>query len=167
MHHQKIMRNEEICNPKLLLQILEHVDDLSLYGHIQCRDRFIAHYELGVHSQCTRNSYALPLASRELMGIAARMLRIESYVLHELEDLLTTLALGRIQPMHIQRLTNDVLHRHTRVQGGIRVLEDHLHVAPHLGKVLLRDKLAIEKDLSGSRLVQMKQRTSNSGLSAA
>src|SRR3989304_4407058 len=55
------------------------------------------------------------------------------------------------------RLGDDGADRHTRVQGGVRVLEDHLHAAAHapdIARVHARQVLTLEGDLAGGGLVE-------------
>ena len=63
LYDQQIMCDEEVCNAQLVLQILEHVDDLRLNGYVQCGDRLVADYELGIHGECPGYAYTLALAA--------------------------------------------------------------------------------------------------------
>ena len=53
--------------------------------------------------------------------------------------------------MNAQRLGDDVAHPPARIERGIGVLEDHLHLAPQrpqLAQRLVRDVLALEAKLA-------------------
>jgi hypothetical protein len=41
-HHREVMRDEEIGDAKLFLDIIEKVDDLGLDGNVQSRNRLVA-----------------------------------------------------------------------------------------------------------------------------
>jgi len=64
------------------------------------------------------------------VGVAPGKVRVHLHQVEQLGDsLVDLLAAGRAE--RHQRLADNVTHRHARVQTGIRVLEDHLHLAPH------------------------------------
>ena len=48
LHHREIVRDEDIGEVILLLQILEEVYDLRLYGDVERGDGFVADDELGL-----------------------------------------------------------------------------------------------------------------------
>src|SRR6202040_3596544 len=63
-----------------------------------------------------------------------------------------------------------VADRHARVERGIRVLKDHLYLAPQCtdgDAVWDADRIAVEHQLSGIRLDQMQQQPGEGGLTAA
>src|ERR687898_2096557 len=69
--------------------------------------------------------------------------------------------------MYVYTLGNDVADDHARVQGGLGVLEDHLHLAvERLALIALRlvDVLALEEHLAASRLVEPDQHPSRGRL---
>src|SRR5678816_3945501 len=60
--------------------------------------------------------------------------------------------------------------RHARIERGVWVLEDDLHLAPQrleLGGRRVREVLAGEADLAGGRLLETQDEPANGGLSAA
>ena len=61
-------------------------------------------------------AFALTLTAAELMRITGRMLRVQSYQFHQLQDTVTSLPFSGIQLMYIQRLSDDILDCHTWVQ---------------------------------------------------
>src|SRR5258708_33743195 len=72
--------------------------------------------------------------------------------------------------MHLERLTDDVSDRHARVQRRVRVLEDHLHPAAHVGHLLaaeLGELDAVELHLAGGRIVELEDRAAGRGFTAA
>ncbi len=73
--------------------------------------------------------HPLPLSAGELVRVAIDVLGIEP---HDLEHLLAALLalLARPHPVDDQRLGHDLAEGHPRVERGIRVLEDELHVPP-------------------------------------
>src|ERR1700716_728842 len=72
--------------------------------------------------------------------------------------------------MDLERFADDVADGHTRIQRGVRVLEDHLHAAAHLPHVFatkLRELDAVELHLTRSRLVQLEDRAAGRRLAAS
>ncbi len=96
------------------------------------------------------------------------MLGVEAHAVHQLEDALLALFLAAVQVVHVKRLTDDVGHRHARVERRVRVLEDHGGFGAVLAQVLLgADGLAVVDDLAVGGLVEVQDRTANGGLAAA
>ena len=127
------------------------------------------------------------------MRVAHGVLGVEADELHQLHDALAALLLVFAQLMHVERFADDVLDRHARVERGVRVLEDHLHllaVGQHVNLDLLAqdglavgvhleaavfvillaavvDDLAVKDDAAAGGLVQLQQRAADRGLAAA
>ena len=60
-HHRQIVRDEQIRDLPLLLQIIEQIQNLRLDRNIERRNRFIADDEIGRKRKRTGNADALPL----------------------------------------------------------------------------------------------------------
>src|SRR5450756_194018 len=92
------------------------------------------------------------------MRVALFIFRAQAYSLHHGGDGLSALLAGT-DAMHIQGFLNDVTHRHTWVEGTIRVLEHDLHVSTE-GAHLVRSKgcdvLPFVDILPADRLQQLK-----------
>jgi len=99
--------------------------------------------------------------------VAARVVGVEADEQHQFLDALAALGLRAEQPVDVERLADDVGDGHARVQGRIRVLEHHLHVAPVQVDVLTVDRVPVEEHLAGGRRVQVDQRAADGRLSAA
>ena len=66
----EVVRDEEVRDAELVLQIHEQVDDLRLDRDVERADRLVAHDELGLHGERARDADALPLAAGELVRVA-------------------------------------------------------------------------------------------------
>ena len=111
------------------LQLLQKVDDLALNGHVQGGHALVADHELGLHRQRAGNADALPLAAGKLVGIAVEHVFLQAALFHRFHDVGAQLGRAVLEEvMRHQALFNDLAHREARVQAGIRVLEDDLHV---------------------------------------
>ena len=168
-HDSQVMRDEQIGEAELPLERAQQVDHLGAYRHVERRHRLVADQQLGVDRQRAGDADALALAAGELVRIAPRVLRSEPDHVQELRDPPRALASLR-QSVDGQRLADHLLHRHARIQGGIRVLEDHLHLAPQRPQVLgigAGHVPALEQDLTPGRLQQAQQQAPDGGLAGA
>ena len=68
----EVVRDEEIRQVEVALQVLEQVDDLRLDRDVERRDGLVAHDEVGVERERAREPDPLPLAARELVRIPVR-----------------------------------------------------------------------------------------------
>ena len=103
------------------------------------------------------------------MGVAIDEVRVQADDAQQLLDAL--LAGGAVaEAMDGQRLTDDVAHGHARVQRGVGVLEDHLHVTArlaHVGAAHLRQFAVGKLDGAGRRLFQLEDGAPGGGLATA
>ena len=77
---------------------------------------------------------------------------------------------ARVLAVDAQRLADDVVHRHPRIQRRIRILEDDLHLAAHvahLTPVQMGDVPPVEDDRPGGRLDELDQRPGERRLATA
>ncbi len=149
-HHRQVVRDEQIGEVELALQVLQQVDDLRLDGDVQGRNRFVANDEGRVDRQRPRDPDALPLAARKLMRVPVGEVRVEPHQTQQLLDASVAVA-RRPHPVVVQGLLDDVAHRHAGIQRSERVLEDHLHLPAHPAQPTaphLADLLAFEGDLA-------------------
>ena len=169
LHHAEIVGDEQIGQLELGLQVLHQVDDLGLDRDVERRDRLVADDELGMERQRAGDADALALAAGELVREALGVVAREA---DHLEQLAYPPRLLRPRPPAVdhERLGDDVLDRHARIERAERVLEDDLHLAPHrphaLGVQAL-DRLALEADGAAGRLDQADQHAPGGGLAAA
>src|SRR5579883_1148028 len=72
--------------------------------------------------------------------------------------------------MHCERLTDNRPYRHPRIQRGVRILKNDLHISPFASKIVLgqRQKIdSIETDRAGIRLDQAQHSTASGCFTAA
>ena len=127
-HHRQIVRDEQVGQPEPLLQVEQQVQDLRLDRDVERRDRLVGHDELGVQRQRAGDADALALAAGELVRDSGRWSTARSPTSSSSSPRAPA-ALGAVaHAVDQQRLADDVADRHARVERGVGVLEDHLHV---------------------------------------
>ena len=127
LHHGKIVRNKDVRQFHLLLKIFQKVNDLCLNGHIERRNRLIAHNKLRLQRKSGCNADTLTLSAGKLMGITFKLVGRKSAFLHDIQYIRLALALG-YEFMLSHRLPDDFSDRHTGRKTGIRILENDLHL---------------------------------------
>ena len=133
----EVVRDEEVGEVEVLLEALEQVQDLRLDRDVERRDRLVADDQLRRERQRPGDADPLPLAARELVRVAVVVLGVQADAVHELLDAPLRVALGLVDP---ERRADDRADRLARVERRVRVLEDHLHLAP-VGAHLARGEL--------------------------
>ena len=68
-HDPQVVRDEEVGQLELALEVLEQVDDLRLNRHVQGRNGLVGDDEVRVDRERPRETDSLPLAARKLMRI--------------------------------------------------------------------------------------------------
>ena len=129
---REVVRDEEVGEPEPLLQVAQQVQDLRAHRDVERRDRLVADDSDGIGRERARDRDPLALPARELerpalaeVGGRARRARA---------------ARGRGRPrrarvlaaQQVQRLGDDRVDRHHRVERVAGILEDHLHAAAML-----------------------------------
>ena len=137
------MGDEQVGDAALLLQMAQQVEHLGADGHIQSRDGLVGNDKLRLHDQGAGNADALALAAGELMRETGGEFRQQAHIQQCLPDLLLPLGGGQVGPDILQALAHDVADLGTLVQGGLRVLEDHLDLLDDL-LVQLAGNLAVD-----------------------
>ena len=172
LYHRKVMCDEQICKPHLLLKILHQIQYLGLYGHIQGRDRLVADNKFRIQSQGSGNTDSLPAPAVQLMGIGVGKTVCQTYQIHHLPDLFLKAfpVIFLINALKHQGCLYGLAHRHTRIQGRIGVLENNLHLGPqclYLLLVVLDNILPIKPDFPGCGLLKPQYGAAQGGLAAA
>src|SRR5215475_4323168 len=101
---------------------------------------------------------------------AVRMLGQEAHVGQELAHTPGALRAVADDAVHGQRLGDDLAHRHPRIQGAVRILEDHLHPpADRPERVLVerRQVATLEENLPAGRPLELQDAPTRRRLAAA
>src|SRR5262249_23799310 len=157
LHYGKVVGNENVSQTEFLLQVLQEIDDLCLNGYVERGYRLVTDNQLGRNRQGASNSDALALSARELMWISPHMIRVEPHGFEQLDDSVHELPMGLHQTVNDQRLAYDRTDCHARIERGIRILKNDLHVAaqsPQLRSVERCDVRTLKPHLARGRLSQ-------------
>src|SRR2546422_4230122 len=133
------------------------------------RSRFVADDQRGLDGEGPRDPHPLALPTRELMRIPVGVLREQAHVRQDLAHPLGAPATLGDDPMHGQRLGDDLAHRHPRIERAVRVLEDHLHLAADRPQIVVAEKreiASLEHDLAVRRTFELEDAPAGGGLAA-
>ena len=114
--HRKIVRNEQVGEIQLPLQILEQVDDLRLHRDVESRDGLIADDEAGPQGKRARDADPLPLPAREFMRIALRGRTRQADKIQHLEHRFRTRCAIADRVNHIRLRDDRIADRHARIE---------------------------------------------------
>ena len=166
---REVVRDEEIGQAELRLQIHEQVDDLRLHRHVERRDRLVADDHLGLDGERARDPEALALSAGEFVRILPHLVGPQADAREQPGDALGPL-FARRDVVVVQRLADDLARAHARIERRIGILKDHLQAAStraHRGAVESRDVLAFQRDRAARRFDQAQDRLSGRRLAAA
>jgi hypothetical protein len=116
MHDRQVMRDEDDADAELSLKVFEQVDHLRLHGHVESGHRFIADQHLRPHGQCAGDADPLPLATGELVRVAVVVVGVEPHEGQQLPNPRAALAPRSKALVDLERLADDLLDRHPRVE---------------------------------------------------
>ena len=126
-----------------------------------------------MQGKCAGDADTLTLAAREGMRVAPHIFRPEADEAKDLHDTVGSF-LQVTYAVDEQRLAHNVQQGHSRVQGGERVLKDHLHLPPKGPKPALRNRRDIhertivrKENLAGRRRNGSQDTAGRRGFSAA
>ena len=121
------MRDEQIGEAEIPLQLFEQRQDLRLHGDVERRHRLVEHQNLRIEDQRAGDGDALPLAARQSPRLAAAAHRRQADPFHHRRNPVEPLC--RRDPLEIQqRLLDDPADRLARIERAERVLIDELDV---------------------------------------
>ena len=69
-HHRQVVGNKQVGEAEFVLQLLQNIDHLGLYGHVQGGNGLVADDKLRFRGQGSGDADSLPLSAGELVGIA-------------------------------------------------------------------------------------------------
>ena len=165
--HGQVVGNEHIGQAEVALQLAQQVDDLGLDGHVKGGHGLVADHAVRVQGQGAGNGHALALAPGKLVGVAPGQLGPQAHALHKLRQPRRARRPGHA--MDGQGLDDGRPDGPARVQGGERILKDHLHLA-RIGRQERRrgasQVLPVHHDASRAGALQAQEQPCQGGLAA-
>ena len=146
---REVVGDEQVGQPEVVLEALEQVDDLRLDRHVEGADRLVADDQVGLHGERPGDPDPLPLAAAELVRVALDEGRIQAHELEQLRDPRGPRPAGG-EMVDAQRLGEDLAHGLARIEAGVRVLEDHLELAPPAPQLLAAERQQVLRRRAGS-----------------
>ena len=132
-HDRQVVGDEDERQPEVALEVAQQVEDLRLDRDVERGDRLVGDDQLRLERERAGDADALALAARELVRVAVVVLGVEPDACPSAPG---PPRLRSPSPVFMlvdrERLADDRADRLARVQRRVRVLEDHLHVAPQL-----------------------------------
>jgi hypothetical protein len=135
--HGDIMRDEQVGEPLLALQVEQQVQYLGLNRNVEGGHWFIANDEGRTDGQCAGDAEALALAPRKRMRIFAERSSVQSDPFEQPAQAIEpfdALSQAMGQESLFQRLSDS----QTRIERSVRVLKDHAHGAAQAAKPVSR-----------------------------
>ena len=90
----EVVRDEDVGEVELVLEVLEQVDDLGLDRDVERGDGLVGDDQLRPQRQRPGDPDPLPLAAGELVRIAVVVLGLKAHPVHQLLDLAAELGPG-------------------------------------------------------------------------
>ena len=150
-------------------QAPQQVEDVGLHGHVERRQDLVAEQKLRLGDQGARDGDALPLAARELVGIAACIAGIEAHVVEDDRDAVANRAAVEIEE-HFQGPGENGADLCPRIERRVGILKDVLDAAQLIAGSLARQSgqgLPLEPDAAGPRADEAADGAGHGGFSAA
>ena len=164
------MRDEQVAEIEVALQVAHQVDHLRLDRDVQGRDRLVGDQQLRVQDQSARDADALALAARKLVRVARHRLDAQAHLVEQGGDPIPLLAAGVDQLVDVERLADRIADLQARIERGVGVLKDHLDAPPHGHQIAAarpRDVDAVDPNLALGRLEQADDGAPEGRLAAA
>ncbi len=117
-HHRHGVRDEQVGQAEVALQLRQQVDDLRAYADVERGDRFVADNELGTQREGAGDSDALALSAGELVRVAVAGGFVEAHRAQQFGDawlgISASSGLDCLTAVDDQRLGDDVSHPEAR-----------------------------------------------------
>src|SRR5438128_3085995 len=169
LHHPKVVRDEQVGQLELGLQLGHQVEYLRLDRHVERGHRLIGYHELGTEYQRPRQADSLPLPAAELVRITIDVIAAQPDFLQNVGHRLFP-APPALHTVVAQPLAHDLADRQAWVERGVGILEDDLHLSTgglELAGPHRQDIPAVEPDPPPGRLDQPQQQATGCRLATA
>ena len=146
LYDRQVVRDKDVGQPQLVLQLFQKVDYLRLHRHVERGHRFVTDNEFRIDGKRPCDADSLSLSARKFMRVSVVILVLQSALFHNVAD-----------------------DCHTWGKAGIRILTNKLHIGAifsHLAFFDIRNVVAFEIHLAAVGVVQTKYRPAERRFSA-
>ncbi len=157
------MRNEQVREAEVALQLRKQVYNLRADAHVQSRNRLVTDDEFRAERQSAGDHDALALAPAELVRIPARRGGVEADGTKQFGNFVFYGALISILAMNNKRLRYQIFDTHAGIERAEGILKDNLHVSSQPAQICAshgEQVAAIEHDASSGWLDQAQNKPS-------
>lgn len=133
-HYSEIVTDEKTGKAISVLHLREQIEHLCPDRNIQCRNRLIGDNKRGSPHKGPRYGNTLALATRKLVRITLRKVSAEPNFFQDFLHARLPFFMAHVGH-ETQSFPHDFCNPHARVEGRIRILEDHLAIQPILNPV--------------------------------
>ncbi len=128
-HDAEVVSDEQVGQPAPCWRSWSRLDDLCAHRDVERGDRLVGDDERRLERERSGDADSLAPPTAEGVGVAIDRVHRQPAPIEEIVDDGTGLVDVLDQPVHDQRFGDQFQHGHPlRVQAGVRVLEDELHV---------------------------------------
>ena len=129
VNHRQIVRDHQVADVALGLQVGHEVENLRAHRHVKRGDGLVGHDQRGTRRQRPGEADPLPLAAGQFPRVAVELPGRDADLLGQPPH--PGAAVGAADAAaRPQRLLDDAVQGHPRVQRRVRVLEHHLDLVP-------------------------------------
>ena len=125
-HNREIMRDEQVRQASVLLEVREEVQHLGLHGNVERGYRLVAHNKSRLDRERSGDADTLTLSAGELMGIPAGVFGVETNFAQQRAYPVGDV-FSRGEVVNLDALRDGGAHCHSRVERTIRILKYDLH----------------------------------------
>ena len=112
----EVVRDEQVREAAVALEVLQQVDDLRLDGHVERRHRLVADDEARLDGERARDADALSLAAGELVRIARDVLGVEADLRRAAGRTRASASAPSAMPVDRESLADDRADGHARIE---------------------------------------------------
>src|ERR1700722_2098620 len=147
-YHPQVVRDEQVGQLQLLLQVLQQIDYLRLDRDIERRDWLVEHEEAWIHRESPRDANSLTLAAGKFVRQTIHCVGAHPDHREQLGDSALLFRAAR-ELVNLDSFADDRAHAHPWIQRCVRVLKYELHLLAQrakLGAAQRRKIAAVEID---------------------
>ena len=145
--HVEVVRDEDVGQPELVLEVEQQVEHLRLDRLVERRHRFVEDQKPRVEREPARDVDALALTAGDFVRIAPGEARQARDPTRRSRSCARSTACLWRHAVHARTERDGVLHGQARIERGVAVLEDHLDLPAERREVQRgrADRLAVEQ----------------------